>query len=547
MIRDLNDPAHDRPGKDNGEPDARADVVVIGAGIAGLILADALVKKGLRVLVLESGGREQTEEVHPLNHVVLRGAGYKGASHGRFRCLGGTSTRWGGALLPFMDEDLAPRPNLVPDRGQNPGIGLPAWPVSMDVLKPYTGAIETLFGLCGGGYGADFLKTGNAVLSTNDPDIPPRFAKWPVFRRRNVAALLGETLENNDALTVWLNATASTFHVNRETGRLDAVTARTTGGRSLKVQAHDFAICSGAIESTRLLLLMDHQHENRIFAGTSALGRYFHDHISAPLARIQVRDRTGLNRLAGFRFVGNTMRNLRFEYAPAAQHQDGALAGFAHIACVAQGPSGFDAVRDLLRGIQQDGRLRLSLLPRIAADLPYLINAAYWRYGNKQLYWPRNAVHDLHMVAEQAPRAENRMTLTNEHDRLGQPVAALDWRITSEDCATFAAFMGRFDSYWKRNGLDRLGTLEWVATPDSLDLDHISPDGSGGIYHPGGSTRMGTDPSDSVLDGNLACHGLSNVFVAATSAFPTGASANPTMTLMMFTLRLADHLARRHS
>jgi hypothetical protein len=32
--------------------------------------------------------------------------------------------------------------------------------------------------------------------------------------------------------------------------------------------------------------------------------------------------------------------------------------------------------------------------------------------------------------------------------------------------------------------------------------------------------------------------------VASTSVFPSGASANPTMMLMLFTLRLADHLAK---
>ena len=67
-----------------------ADVLVIGAGIAGLILATRLSRSGLRVAVAESGATHQTPETHPLNEVVQTGQIYGGADAGRFRCLGGT-------------------------------------------------------------------------------------------------------------------------------------------------------------------------------------------------------------------------------------------------------------------------------------------------------------------------------------------------------------------------------------------------------------------------------------------------------------------------
>src|SRR5262249_8962623 len=123
-------------------------VLIVGAGIAGLLLASKLRQYGVRVVILESGGREQKEETHPLNRVVAAGEHYRGASHGRFRWLGGTSTRWGGALIPFLAEDLCARPH----------IGLSAWPVNIDAVEPYLVDIEKLFGLKRGSYDEEFVQ-----------------------------------------------------------------------------------------------------------------------------------------------------------------------------------------------------------------------------------------------------------------------------------------------------------------------------------------------------------------------------------------------------
>src|SRR5262249_16127207 len=114
MIHDLADCVEDQT--------LVADVCVIGAGIAGLIIADRLRNYGRSVVVLESGGRTDSGGIDPLNHIVFEGRPYRGATLGRTRGLGGTSTRWGGALIPFLREDFAARPYL----------GLDAWPVSYD-------------------------------------------------------------------------------------------------------------------------------------------------------------------------------------------------------------------------------------------------------------------------------------------------------------------------------------------------------------------------------------------------------------------------------
>ena len=64
-----------------------------------------------------------------------------------------------------------------------------------------------------------------------------------------------------------------------------------------------------------------------------------------------------------------------------------------------------------------------------------------------------------------------------------------------------------------------------------------------GGYHHMGTTRMGADAAQSVVDANLKVHGLANLYMAGSSVFPTGGWVNPTLTILALSFRLADHLA----
>jgi choline dehydrogenase-like flavoprotein len=60
-----------------------------------------------------------------------------------------------------------------------------------------------------------------------------------------------------------------------------------------------------------------------------------------------------------------------------------------------------------------------------------------------------------------------------------------------------------------------------------------------------GTTRMHRDPRRGVLDEHARVHGVSNLFVAGSSVFPTSGFANPTLTIVALALRLAEHLDER--
>lgn len=506
-----------------------ADVLIVGAGIAGLVLATRLRK--MKVVVLESGAREQAAEIHPLNRVVQLGDKYCGASEGRFRCLGGTSTRWGGALIPFIDHDLSPRPY----------IGLQGFPIELKEIRPYLAKVEELFGLDGGAYDEEFVHQISARkhIPIGDPDFKARFAKWPTFKNRNVAVLFSELIERDPSLEVWINSTVTSFDLNRENGRLRSVVGRSENQKSVAVSAKHFVMCAGAIESTRLLLLLDREHGGRVFHGCEALGRFFYDHISAPLAEIRAKQVSKLNRMAGFRFRGSTMRSLRYELSVAAQERERVGSAFGHISFKTEKITGFDILRQFFRSQQRSGRIDPSILMDALCEAPYLAKLGFWRIFYNQLLWPIPASYELHVVAEQMPRADNYIALSTERDVFGQPLASIRWRVSPEDWNTFSAYKRYFDRFWDRQGLRNIGELEWRYGADCGETEELS---HADVYHPGGTTRMGSDPRSAVVDSDLRVFEVSNLWIASTSVFPSGGGENPTLMLILFTLRLADHL-----
>ena len=54
--------------------------------------------------------------------------------------------------------------------------------------------------------------------------------------------------------------------------------------------------------------------------------------------------------------------------------------------------------------------------------------------------------------------------------------------------------------------------------------------------------RMHDDPKRGVVDANSCVHGIGNLYVAGSSVFPTSGWANPVLTTLALTMRLADHL-----
>jgi choline dehydrogenase-like flavoprotein len=79
---------------------------------------------------------------------------------------------------------------------------------------------------------------------------------------------------------------------------------------------------------------------------------------------------------------------------------------------------------------------------------------------------------------------------------------------------------------------------------DPLPVEEITAVGRGATEsHVLGTTVMGTDPADSIVDADSVHHDVRNLVVLGGSTFPTAAPANPTLTIAALSLRAATRLS----
>lgn len=67
------------------------------------------------------------------------------------------------------------------------------------------------------------------------------------------------------------------------------------------------------------------------------------------------------------------------------------------------------------------------------------------------------------------------------------------------------------------------------------------------LYHPCSSTRMGLDPTNSVIDGNLKVHGISNLRVVDYGSFPIMVRGHPLAAIYALAEKAADLIKEEHS
>ena len=499
--------------------EGRSRFCIAGGGIAGLLLAHRLAEGGAEVCLLEAGGLTSEPRSQALYQAEHADTPHTGTSDGRFRSLGGSSTRWGGQLLPYTPEIFT-----------SPSRPAGRWPIDESALAPFYRDIERLMHV-------GELPFSEALLPALGHQAIPfssgfrlRYSKWTPFARRNLAESVGKQCLAHPLITLVTHANVAALEGSD--GRITAARVLDYAGREFSVAAEHFIVAAGTVESSRLLLSSP-AVPNR----NDQLGRYFHDHVSFHAAQIPLGIREEFFRRLGPFFVHGVLLTPKIEASPTLQAEAGLLAAMAHLVIEEPADSGIAAVRNLLTALQR--RTRIS--PRdLAGTVRGLGDVVRLLWGSKvqrrRAVTPRARVW-LNIDMEQPARPESRIRLSENRDALGLRKAVVDWRIGPEEGGTAILYARLLQDEFARAGFGPLvwaeGLLEGHA-PQLVDT-----------YHPMGGLRMGIDPQQSVVDRDLRVHGLDNLHVSSCAVYPSGGSSNPTFTLMALSLRLADHLLQR--
>ncbi|MDW8342531.1 MAG: FAD-dependent oxidoreductase [Geminicoccaceae bacterium] len=516
-----------------------AEVVVVGAGAAGVTVARELARSGREVLLIDGGAELPDPAIQALHELEAVGVPLRPGHSPRLREFGGTCNLWAGRAMRLTPEDLVARPS-VPDG---------AWPIPWSELEALYPEAERILGLPGPGAfdPASWLARASPdERRLFDPDrLVPTVSLWAPKPRRFARDFRHE-LASLERLRVLLRAQAVRLLQDESGVRVRAVALRVLGGPALEAVGRHVVLACGGLENARLLLLSTDRDARGIGNAHGLVGRFFMDHPRAVWGRVELRPGVVLRLLRGRPVPGGKVQ-LGIALAPALRRARGLLHHHATLEdehseyarerydfAVRLGKRvlrrGHAGARFDFRGVSA-GRLPETIYLLTPKEiLPHPLYRLMWALRERLPRRPRPERLVVVHFCEQPPDAESRVTLGERRDALGLPLLRLDWRIQPSVVEGMRALEEELGERLARTGLGRL--VPGSGEPRFTDASHHM-----------GTTRMGVDPRTSVVDPDGRVHGMANLWIAGSSVFPSGGHANPTLTIVALALRLARRLA----
>jgi len=154
----------------------------------------------------------------------------------------------------------------------------------------------------------------------------------------------------------------------------------------------------------------------------------------------------------------------------------------------------------------------------------HVVAEGHW--GDVLREYMRDYIHwaTIGVLCEFLPLADNRVTLADQRDRHGLPVARFSYTQCENDKALLRA-----------GGHQMQESLQAAVAQDVVTIARYA--------HLVGGARMADDPRDGVVDAAHRVHGIENLLVCDGSVLPTQGAANPALTIMALASRLAAVLA----
>jgi choline dehydrogenase-like flavoprotein len=497
----------------------RADVVVIGAGAAGISLARALGSAGRDVLLLESGdftfdaatqslykGRAVGLPIDPVEHF--------GLDVPRLRFFGGTTNHWAGFCRPFPALDFETR-DWVPRSG---------WPISRESLDPYYARALDVLQLGPLEFGTDYWNAQGLMprplLEADDtPHVVYQLTSSP-----QLGVVYRDELVGSDRVKVVTHANVMQLVLADGGDDLTHVDCSTLGGTTFRATGRAYVLATGGLETPRILLTSDRQRHAGIGNEYDLVGRHFMEHVNIAVGvALLTTDQSELQSYIPHEHtldVSGTSRKLSLQSVLLLSEQLQRSEQLRACEVTLEYPFTPD-----------DPRLG-KIFPGVGRGLS-LVRAEGMD--------PKTAIV-LRVLCEQEPNPASRVTLVRDKDRLGMRRIQLDWRLTDADRLSMVTTLQHVTTEIARRGLGRArfdikGYQDlFPAAGDSLDFEVNT-----GSHHIG-TARMAASPRDGVVDPDAKVHSVANLYLAGSSVFPTNGANTPTFTIIALALRLADHL-----
>ena len=530
-----------------------AEVLVIGSGVAGALVAAKLAAKGVKVCIMEAGAPVNRAEAvqtywkalikvpesayppvpqatHPLTHEPT--GWYQQSGPDLFKStylklVGGTTWHWLGTCLRLLPSDFAVNTRF--GRGVD-------WPISYADVEPFYGQAEQELGVSGdssedlGSPRSSAFPMGNIPPSYSDNMYSKALAGSPYQVRSTPQARNSEYRDQRIACCGSASCIPvcpvqakydATVHVGKAVAAGAVLLERSTAvgldvGADGLVSAVRFkrwdksegvfkarvvVLACNAIETPRLLLASQHPAmPNGVANSSDQVGRNLMDHpvqLSWAMAKEPVYPYRGPLSTSGI----ENLRDGAFRRQRSAFRIEIGNDGWAWAA----GAPGSTAANFAKQGLQ----------------------------GQAMKTAMANATSRHMRVAslmEQEPDPDNRVSLDKRaKDMYGVALPHIFYRVSDYVKDGMAQARNAHTDIFTR-----LQATELKHAPTYFGAGHIM-----------GTTRMGADPRTSVVDATLCSHDHRNLFMLGAGVFPSAGTANPTLTIAALSLRAVGAIEAR--
>jgi choline dehydrogenase-like flavoprotein len=530
-----------------------ADVCIVGCGTAGITIAKEFIGQKFSVCLLEGGGLKPDQETQSLYHGENIGHPYFSLDTARTRCLGGTTTRW---MINIGNNRLGARmrPLDAIDFEERDWVPYSGWPFAKAHLDP-------------------FYERASAICRIDPPSFSVK--DWEGYQNAESLSIIGDQVQTvifkfaaqdpfiedyvpkihrASNITTYIYANVTYIETDELVRTAKRLRVACIPGNKFWVSAKFIILAAGAIEIPRMLLLSNKYQSAGLGNQNDLVGRFFMEHLHFQLGFLIPYDQNIFQRTSLYNHIhqinGVSIRGklspsekvLRFNkllnYVAQLDPMIMSLSSLNDLFYPYKSSGSVKSLKAFHSAFFRGAKLNNfgTHLKNIFAgcdDIAATIYQAIKRGVIKVFNRKKIGLYALENMSEQAPNPDSRITLSSDKDKLGMNRVRLDWRLSPIDIESAIQTLEILDHEFQREGLGRL----YIRLNDENPPMRIS-----GGWHHMGTTRMHLHPKKGVVNENSRIHGMSNLFVAGPSVFPTGGYANPSLTIVALAVKLADHI-----